>query len=78
MVDPAQQRNDDQCDHRHRYQKQHETPTIAVGTGFQDHDSHHAEQERANERRQHVLRQGVLHQQAGRTRRDVAGSRAVG
>lgn len=58
IVDPAQQGDDEQ----------HDSSAFTIDAGAERDDADHAEQERADEGSQHVLRGGILYQQLGGAR----------
>ena len=78
VVDPAQERDDDQRDHADGYDEQHHAPACAIGAGLQDDDADDAEQERADEGREHVLGDRVFPQEPCGAWRDSVRGRAIG
>ena len=78
VVDPAQERDDDQRDHADGHDEQHHAPARAIGACLQDDDPDDAEQERADKGREDVLGDRVLPQESCGARRDIVRSRAIG
>jgi hypothetical protein len=61
MVYPAKQCDNDQSDYTDRHDEQHDPALLAVGARGQRNDADQAEQKRADEGRQHILRRAVFH-----------------
>ncbi len=78
MLDPAQQRDNNQHDNQQRDKKQHRPPFSAVRTHAQRNDAHQTVEKRADKRCQYILRGAVFHQQSGGSRRNAAAGRIVG
>ena len=64
VLNPAQNRHHDQSNHQQGDGKQDDAATFTIGPGAQRHQAHQAEQKGTDKGTQHVLRGGVLHQQA--------------
>ena len=77
MVDPTQERDDNQHNHGNCHNKENDATAVAVGAGAQRDDPDKTEEEGADEGREHVLRRAVLHDQRGGTGRYPAACGAV-
>jgi hypothetical protein len=77
-IDPADQHEHDEPDHQNGHDEQDQPAGTAIDTGLQKDDANNGVDEGANERRQHVLRNGIVEQQVGGARRGGRSGRGIG